>query len=496
MTEQSNVQADFRLFFVLWNQQQNMPTPDLHVHMAQWLEEQWHDGNTRLLLMAFRGAGKSTMVGMFAAWLIYRDPNIRIMVLAADLNLSKKMVRNVKRILERHILTRHLKPKGADQWAADRFTVERARESRDPSMMAKGVTANITGSHADIIICDDVEVPNTCDSAEKRLQLRERLAEIAYVLESGGTQVYVGTPHHYYSIYADVARPEIGEDIPFLDGFERLSLPIMDCHGKSACPERYSKADIAQMKRDSGPNKFDSQMMLRPVNITQGRLDPDALQFYTGDVEYDRTVNALYLGHQQMVGASCWWDPAFGHQENRGDDSVLAIVYGDMGGNFYLHHLHYIEIDPHSDVDEATQQARIVADLAKKYYIPAISVETNGIGKFLPNILRKALVKVSCPARVQEKHNTTKKSTRILESFDAVMAAGRLFVHKNVCDTPFIMEMREWQPERNSGRDDALDAVAGALSQHPDRMERFFARGEYSWQKGKNPQRAKSEFDV
>jgi len=163
---------------VLWNQRQNLTTPKLHLDMAHWLERAWKKGDKELLLMAFRSAGKSTMVGLFAAWLFYRDPNIRILVLAADFTLAKKMVRNVKRIIERHPLTNNMKPKAADQWASDRFTVKRSLELRDPSMIAKGVTSNITGSRADIVICDDVEVPNTCDSAEKRENLRERLAEI------------------------------------------------------------------------------------------------------------------------------------------------------------------------------------------------------------------------------------------------------------------------------------------------------------------------------
>ena len=68
--------------------------------------------------MAFRNSGKSTVVGLFAAWLLKTNPSLRIMVLSADLALAKKMVRTVKRIIERHPETRGLKPDRADQWAA------------------------------------------------------------------------------------------------------------------------------------------------------------------------------------------------------------------------------------------------------------------------------------------------------------------------------------------------------------------------------------------
>ncbi|MCB1841170.1 MAG: phage terminase large subunit, partial [Alphaproteobacteria bacterium] len=134
--------VDFPLFLVLWNQRQEQRTPTLHLRMADFLQKNWESGETRLLLMAFRSAGKSTVAGIFASWLLYRNPDLRFLVLAADQSLAKKMVRNVKRIIERHPLTAHLKPANPDQWASDRFTVNRRRELRDPSMLAGGLGGN------------------------------------------------------------------------------------------------------------------------------------------------------------------------------------------------------------------------------------------------------------------------------------------------------------------------------------------------------------------
>ncbi|MGH1375609.1 MAG: phage terminase large subunit [Alphaproteobacteria bacterium] len=494
--------SDFKLFLILWNQQQNLTTPELHLRIAVWLEQAWKNGDKRLLLMAFRSAGKSTIIGIFAAWLLYRNPNLRILVLAADSTLAKKMVRNVKRIIERHPLTKHLRPKKADQWASDRFTVKRMLELRDPSMIAHGVSSNITGSRADVVICDDVEVPNTCDSAEKRENLRERLAEMAYVLVAGGTQLYVGTPHHYYSIYADEPRHEIGEDEVFLDRFKRLILPLLNEQGESTWPERYSPYDMAQIKRATGPNKFESQMMLRPVNIAEGRLNPSLLHHYSEELDYTRELQTMFIGQTKIVSASCWWDPAFASAKSgvKGDSSVCAVVFADALGNFYLHHVAYIKTDEQDKTDEATQQARIVANIAKTHYLPSITVEINGIGRFLPNILRNALTKAHAPCRVNEASSTRAKDIRIIEGFDALLASRRLYVHESVTKTPFLMEMREWRPkgggQKSSAHDDGLDAVAGALSLQPDRMERLYGRGEHSWMKGTKAHKAKSDFKV
>lgn len=485
--------VDFPLFMVLWNQRQGQRTPKLHLQMAEFLQENWEGGNTRLLLMAFRSAGKSTVAGIFASWLLFRNPALRILVLAADQSLAKKMVRNVRRIIERHPLTAHLKPRNADQWAADRFTVNRNRELRDPSMIAFGLTANITGSRADIVICDDVEVPATCETAEKRENLRARLAEMSYVLTPGGTQLYLGTPHHYCSIYADEPRAEQGEERIFLEGFTRLILPICDEGGQSLWPERFTREDIERLKISTGPNKFESQMMLRPVNSAQGRLDPSALNIYDDPLDYTRELGTLFIGSAKMIAASAWWDPAFGKAS--GDKSVLAIVFADGGGEYYLHHIEYITASQTGNEDEASQQCRIVAQLAKDHYLPAVTVEINGIGRFLPNILRREISCANIPCSVLEASSSRAKDIRILEAFDALLAARRLHVHRSVTRTPFIMEMREWRPG-SSGRDDGLDAVAGAIAQLPDRTGPYPRKGGHIWMKSASHNTAKTDFKV
>lgn len=496
MTEHLSAKADFRLFLVLWNQQQNMKTPHLHMKMALWLEQAWKNGDRRLLLMAFRSAGKSTIVGIFAAWLIYQKTDIRILVLAADSKLAGKMVRNVKRIIERHPLTRHMKPKSPDQWASNRFTVERETELRDPSMIAFGVSSNITGSRADIVICDDVEVPNTCDTSEKREDLRTRLSEIPYILVAGGTQLYVGTPHSYFSIYADTPRQENGEDQIFLNDFKRLILPVINEEGESAWPDRYTMTDIKNIETDTGPNKFESQMMLRPVNIMEGRLDADCLQYYGAHPEYVKEHREMYIGHQKMVAATCWWDPSLA--KNSGDASVVAVVFADMGGNYYLQHVEYIQIPPSTDTqNNAAEQCKIVAGILKKYHLPSIAVEDNGLAKFLPGILQNHLAQEKVPARVQAVNNRTAKVQRIIEGFDALLAAKRLYVHEDVQKTPFILEMKEWRPDNPRARDDGLDAVAGALSLHPDRSKRSYVKGAQNWMKNTGRHNIKEgRFDV
>jgi hypothetical protein len=464
--------ANFLEFVWLWNATQDLTTPGIHVRICRWLDRAYVERWPRLLLLSFRNSGKSSLVALYAAWRLYRDPELRILTLSGEFSLAKAMVRQVRRIIERHPLTRPIVPTRPEQWAADQFTVSRRSALRDPSMVAKGIAANITGLRADLVICDDVEVPNTCDTAAKREDLRARLREIDYVLVPGGTQLFIGTPHTYYSIYAETPREEAGETKPFLDGFQRLEIPLIDARGESAWPERFSRDAIAALRRDSGPAKFASQMLLRPTNPVDGRLDPERLQRYADTLTFveGNGIASLFLGSSRLISASCWWDPAFGATEGQ-DASVVAAVFTDEAGRYFLHRIAYLSVNDRlaDDVDEATQQCRQVASFLRELYLPSVTLETNGVGRFLPNLLRGELRRSGLRCAVVEHVARRGKDLRILDAFDAVLAAGRLMAHESVWSTPFVREMREWRPGQG-GRDDGLDAVAGCLLSEPVRL--------------------------
>lgn len=492
------ISIPFPIFATMWNQLQGLKTPRVHYKIILWLEACWEQENKRMLLMAFRSCGKSTMVGLFCAWLIFRNPDIRILVLAADTNLAKKMVRNVKRIIERHPLTAHLKPNKPDQWASEYFTVRRKTELRDPSMLARGITSNITGLRADLIICDDVEVPNTCDTAEKRKDLRVRLSEMEYVLVSGGAKLFVGTPHTYHSIYNDKPQIELGEQDEFLYDYKRLRIPIYNLNQEIAWPEKYSRHDIKMMKKQTGPAKFKSQMLLEPVNIQECRLDSKNLHIYEDNIDYSEAGHqpVLKIGDQKMISASAWWDPSFGASHS--DGSVLACLFVDEEGHFYLHNLTMItkDWDGAGDDDPASIQCRKVSQILAQNYMPNVNIETNGIGKFLPAILKNELAKIGHRCAVQEITSRTNKDQRILEAFDVVLAARLLHVHKSVLQTPFITEMQEWHPGKSKGHDDTLDAVAGAINQEPVRIRRLIGSSpKKGWSKNATHYKAKTYLD-
>ena len=456
------IPADLLEFVWIWNRRQGQGTPIIHRRILRWLEQE--QPSRRMLLMAFRGCGKSTLVGLFCAWSLYRKPQTRILVVAADQSLAGKMVGHVRRILERHPLCASLLPEGDEVWAADRFTVDRPGALRDPSMLSQGLGGNITGARADLIICDDVEVAQNCDTPGKRLSLRERLAETEFVLTPGGLIFYVGTPHTEESLYRD------GE--PFLRGYRRLEVPIEDADGCSAWAERFPDEQIAALRQRVGPLHFARQMLLQPVAEGAARLDPSLVLRYPEETEY-REANGraqLWLLGRRMVSGGGFWDPAFGRSEGGGDGSVLAATYTDGDGGHFLHRVAWITQRGDAPDDPATQQCRQVALIARDLHLPVLRVETNGLGRFLPALLKREMARAGAACAVLEHSNRRPKAERILAAFDPLLAARRLRAHDSVFATPFAREMAEWRPDARGARDDALDAVSGCILAEPVRL--------------------------
>ena len=449
-------------FIWIWDRIQKLKLPHHHKKIAHFLE-QLYTAKANGLLMAFRNSGKSTLVGLFGAWLLYQDPNSRILILSADHGLAKKMVHHIKQIIEHHPLTKSLIPDNLDEWASDRFTIRRSIGQRDPSVLARGLSANMTGCRADVILCDDVEVPRTCDTASKREMLRQKLGELDYILTPAGFMLYVGTPHASDTIYDT-------RSTGFLFGWKTLRIPLVQDDGRSAWPERFSMSKIEELRRRSGPNKFASQMMLNAVPITESRLDIERLKFYSGELEY-REANGqgvLTLNGIKLLGVSCWWDPSFGSPN--GDRSVVACLFFDQNGNAYIHRLLYLKVPPGSEAT-AYQCAR-VRELVQNCYVPSIHLETNGIGKFLPALLRQEFAKTRTACAVIEETTRQNKVERILSAFDAPLMNGALWIHESVRQTPFIEEMRDFTPQKNT-HDDGLDAIAGALLSEPVHLKRY-----------------------
>lgn len=191
---------DFRVFLCHVWAYLGLPRPTaVQLDIAYWLQH----GPKRGILQAFRGVGKSWITVAFVLWCLLLDPQLNIMVVSANENAATDFTKFCKQLIDGMPLLQHLRP-GIDQLdRTDAFDVGPARPDKNPSVKSVGITGQLTGSRADIIVGDDIEVPKNSMTFVQRERISELVKEFTAVLKPNETSriIYLGTPQVEQTLY-------------------------------------------------------------------------------------------------------------------------------------------------------------------------------------------------------------------------------------------------------------------------------------------------------
>ena len=199
------LQQDFKLFLqALWAEL-GLPSPTRAQYaIADYLQ----NGPKRLQVQAFRGVGKSWITGAFVLWTLFNDPERKVMIISA----SKERADNMSIFLQKLIIDtpwlKHLQPKSDDsRWSRISFDVN-CSPHQAPSVKSVGITGQLTGSRADLMILDDVEVPGNSLTEFMREKLLQLCTEAESILtpKSDSRIMYLGTPQTTFTIYRRLAE--------------------------------------------------------------------------------------------------------------------------------------------------------------------------------------------------------------------------------------------------------------------------------------------------
>lgn len=518
-TEPEAPKVSLLVFFLIWAKRMRWNVPDVHVRALIWLENK----GDLAVLRCFRGFGKSTILAIYNAWRYYQNPTFRILHQSESDPTAYKTSRDTQNVIRSHPLTRHLLP--PNQGTVEQWWVEGAADFRNASMFAKGILSNVTSARADECQNDDVEVPRNIQTPEAREKMRYRLGEQTHILVPGGSKLFIGTPHTHDSLYDEIEAigadcltirmfdrehrievatrtdyqlpfvPDVvfagigkfarylveGDDYLIINGGIRFSEApgvLVDCYAGSAWPDRFDAAELLKRRRQTRTiNEWDSQYQLHSKPVTEVRLYPEKLIPYDAEPVIRSANNAvsMWLGSTQIVGAVAYWDCSLGKVKS--DASALSLLLTDQRGKLYWHLASGLEGEL-AEFDEKDRiiggQVTQVRDLAVRYQIPCVVVETNGPGGFVPNILRQALKGTGCAVR--EEHSNVNKQKRILDALEAPLSSRFLWAHVDVLRGPLWDQMRDFNPALTNQPDDYLDSGAGAISQTPVRIGKIVGK--------------------
>ena len=508
------VYEDFRYFlWVIWRHL-NLPDPTpVQYDIALYLQH----GPRREIIEAFRGVGKSWITSAYVCWLLLRDPQQKIMVVSASKDRADQFSIFTKMLIAEVPILQHLKAKKGQRDSNIAFDVGPSRPDHSPSVKSVGIFGQLTGSRADVIIADDVEVPNNSETQTMRDKLAGRVKEFDAVLKPGGRVIYLGTPQTEESLYNIL--PERGYQVrvwparmPTLDALRKTYgdtlAPIFAnalrlgkvTPGEPTDPMRFDELDLQEREASYGRSGFALQFMLdtrlsdqdryplRLSDLVVTTIDAEGVPerlIWSSDPEtvlqqmpcvglagdrYHRP--AAKLGdYVKPTGSVMFIDPA-----GRGKDETAYAVVKQRAGYLYLVATGGLQ-DGYGD---GTMMH--LANVAKEHKVNTILVEPNfGDGMFA-KLFQPWLTKVDYKCSIEDaKRSQMMKEKRICDTLEPVMNQHRLVVDPRVIEADYASTKdlpQEQAPKyqlfyqmsritRDKGalaHDDRLDALAGAVA--------------------------------
>lgn len=366
---------DFRYFlFDGFRHLGHTPTPTQY-DIAWFLQH----GPRRSIIMAFRGIGKSWITAFYALWLLYCDPQWKILVVSASHSRAAQFTNFCLALLREVPWLMHLHPQQHQRMSSENFDVGPARPDQSPSMRAVGINGQKTGSRADATIADDIEVPENAGTKLQREKLAESVREFGAIAKpETGLIKYLGTPQTEESIYNVLAnerkytiriwcaeypsaerREAYGGRLAPMIADAIAKSPI-DLTGKPTEPSRFSREDLDERMMEWGRSGYALQYMLdttlsdgdryplRLADLIVMGLDreqgPDVVAYGKSDklvhknlpmlgFNADRyylpgSVSQTYSPYSIIVGSI---DPS-----GRGADEAALVIGGELNGRVFI----------------------------------------------------------------------------------------------------------------------------------------------------------------
>ena len=467
---------DFRNFlFVVWSHL-NLPEPTpVQYDMAEYLQS----NEKRIVIEAFRGAGKSYITSAFACHQLYINPEVKILVVSASKIRADDFSTFTMRLIQDMPLLQHLIPKDGQRQSKISFDVGPSSASHSPSVKSAGITGQLAGSRADIIIADDVEIPNNSLTQTMRDKISEAVKEFDAVLKPDGRVVYLGTPQTEMSLYE--LLPERGYKVriwpsrfpsgtikyggklaPFISDKINKDSELM---GQPTDPKRFSDSDLLERELSYGRSGFSLQFMLDTSLSDANRYPLKLEDLCIMDVDNDKAPEKIVWGRDKdkiidipnvglpgdfyykpldtvgdyvdYTGSVMAIDPS-----GRGKDETAYAVVKMLNGVLHLIDFGGIE----GGYDENV--LKTISVLAQKYKVNYIIVESNfGDGMFT-ELLKPVLTKVY-PVTIEEVRHNIQKEKRIIDVLEPVMNQHRLVVDRKALERDYS-SVQHYPPEKQA----------------------------------------------
>jgi hypothetical protein len=504
-------------------------TTEIQYDIAQYMAH----GPQYLMVQAQRGQAKTTIAAAYSVWCLIQDPTYRVLIISAGgtqaSEISTLIIRIIMTMPELECL--HPDTNNGDRSSVDHFDVHYALKGVDksPSVACVGITAQLQGKRADLLLADDVESTKNSTTAVQRAQLLHLTLD--FVSISMGRIIWLGTPQTSDSIYNTL--PGRGVQIRIwpgryptqeqLDNYGDHLAPLLQRRmernpalmvgggvssdqGQPTDPQLMDEAKLQAKELDQGTSYFQLQHMLNtrlvdrlryplkaeqlvaitcqntmPISVVRGMTSASLKDFKVHGHGFKmQTPHELSKETAKFQGIIAYVDPAGGGAN--ADETAYAVT-AFLNGNIFL-----------LDVGglPGGYAPAVMQELAERvlHWRPSlVKIEKNmGFGAFrevFSPILAKVAKEMEHTCGTDEDYVTGQKEPRIIATLEPIINQGRLLVNPAVVERDaqdcqryaaaqrltysFFFQLAKITKDRGAlVHDDRLDAVEGAVRHWQD----------------------------
>lgn len=315
------------------------------------------------LILYPRAHQKSHIIAVWCAWWITKHPDTTILYVSATEDLAISQLHAIKQILESDIYRKYWPEMLNDdefkrgEWSARNIKVDHPFRIemgvRDRTVAARSIGSNTTGLHCDVLVFDDIVVPDNAYSQIGRDSVAASYSQFQSVLNPGGITKAVGTRYHPNDIYRSMKEAKLevfsdeGEIIGEQDVYEVKEAAVHDedlnflwPREKHLVTGRYYGFDVKTLAKIRAGylsvgerTQYYAQYFNDPNDPASERVSLDKFQYYDRAKLINEGGEWRYGGKPLSIYAGA--DLAFTTGE-RSDWSAFAVVGLNADGYIFL----------------------------------------------------------------------------------------------------------------------------------------------------------------
>lgn len=411
------------------------------------MEDQFHYGNTNLLLMMPRGTFKSSAITIgYSLQVILHNPNIRVLVDSETFTKAKAFLREIKGHLEGNEKYREVfksihgvypnEGKKKDLlWTDSQLVLScRSKPLKEPTFSCGGVDVTKNGMHYDLIIADDLHSEKNVTNKDQIDQVIDHWKLSYSLLDPGKPMIVIGTRWDYNDLYQHILDNE-------RESFNILIRKAIYPDGTLLFPERLSKKFLDEQRRKQGSRIFSAQYLNEPVDDDSATFKRRDIVKVDPDVIDGRPIN-WYLSI----------DPSYAGEYS--DYAALVVAGMDYQRDLYVRHITRQKMTYSQIIDEAFR-------LYSLFFPKMVLLETIGAQKSIMYELNNQMRRRSAWLPLHEIRGTRNSKEERIRGLAPFYEFGHIF-HVKSC--PQLDELEYELIHFPRGKhDDVVDALATVL---------------------------------